>query len=75
MSTTIECEFPFKSCVLITELGLSGIVVAVLWDRDGVLYKVRYFHEKSAKEVYFFFEELTAVTSEDGTPKMIGFVK
>jgi len=44
--------------VNIIPLEVTGRIKAIYQDRDGVQYVVRYFYEGTAKEVYFYPDEL-----------------
>jgi len=38
---------------------LYGIITAILIDRDGIQYRIRYFWESKPQDVYFYDYELT----------------
>lgn len=51
-------EFKLKDKVIIKELDWKGRIRAIFISEEGTQYKVRYFYEGSAKEIYFFADEL-----------------
>lgn len=67
---TIELDYEPNQRVAIIELKNTGIVTAILIDRDGAMYKVRYFHDGEVKETYFYSEELQSPTEK---PSVMGF--
>jgi len=44
--------------VNIIPLEVTGRVKAILQDKEGTMYQVRYFYDATAKEVYFYEDEL-----------------
>ena len=44
--------------VWIKELAGKGRVLVISWDHLAIWYKVRYFHNSEAKEVFFLEDEL-----------------
>lgn len=58
----ILVEFNIGDKVRINVLdGLKGRVNAVLWSRDGIEYRVRYFYNCKLEEVYFMADELEKI--------------
>lgn len=58
---TVTLDYHIEQEVTITKLlgtdgvtGISGVVLAMFIDGSGIQYKVRYFWEGEAKEVYFY---------------------
>ena len=54
----ISTKFNIKDNVYIVELERKGKILAIHINEEGISYKVRYFDNASAKEVYFFADEL-----------------
>lgn len=54
-------KFNLKDKVKIIDLDWKGIIIAIFIGDLGVQYKVRYFYNGEAKEVYFFEDELEKV--------------
>ncbi len=55
-------KFKLKDKVKLPEIvhkDLNGIVIAVFIGDTGMQYKVRYFWQSDAKEIYFYENELT----------------
>lgn len=57
--------FAITEKVRIKELNRPGIVIAVYYDRSAITYKVRYFDDAAAEEVYFYAEELESITESN----------
>ena len=56
--TIITVDFHVEQKVKIPELGRDGVVLAIFVDGGGIQYKVRYFYDGQAREVYFYKWEL-----------------
>jgi hypothetical protein len=54
----MDFKFALMDRVKIIELDAKGLVIAIFIDPMGMVYKVRYFHNGEAKEVYFYEFEL-----------------
>jgi len=54
----MKFDFDIGDGADIIELERPGRVVAIYIDSGGPSYKIRYFHEGSAKEVYFYADEI-----------------
>jgi len=55
----IENKYALLQEVKIIPLDyLRGRIIAIFIGRNGIEYNVRYFHEGSCKEVYFYEDEL-----------------
>lgn len=57
-SKILALDFVVTEKVKIKELNRNGIVIALFHDGSEVTYKVRYFDDAEAKEVYFYEWEL-----------------
>ena len=53
-----QFAFEIFEKVKIQELEQTGIVICIFIDSSLVQYKVRYFHNGEAKEIYFLEREL-----------------
>lgn len=53
--------FDITDKVRITQLNVDGVVKSIWITERGVQYEVRYFDEGSAKQVYFYPDELKKV--------------
>lgn len=51
-------KFNIKDKVSIKQLDWDGIILAIFIGETGIQYKVRYFYNGDAKEIYFYEEEL-----------------
>jgi len=58
----MKVEFSIKDRVKIIPLESIGRVLAVYISETGIQYSVRYFYNGEAKTVYFFRDELEAIT-------------
>ena len=59
--TEIKLQYGIGVRVRVKELDRRGVVIAVLLDRYGTRYDVRYFDKAEAREVYFFEDELEPI--------------
>jgi len=58
----MEFLFAIDETVSIEAVKITGIVIAILVNRMGVYYDVRYFDKAEAREVYFMEKELKKAT-------------
>lgn len=66
----IPIAFALGEKVSINELACKGTVVGIYASLDSVSYKVRYFHEFSAKEIFLYENE---ISKSQERQKVIGF--
>lgn len=59
----IEIVADVNEPIRITALELTAIIRAILIDRDGVQYRVTYFHEGKQETAYVFADEITRARS------------
>ena len=62
----IDFEFSLNDKVHITELNRDGRVVALWYGDIGTQYNIRYFDGGEAKTIYFFPDELKAISTKEG---------
>ena len=58
MEYNVQFGYEVGDEILVKPIGLPGIVVALLWDRDGRQYKVAFWSEGDRKEAWLFPQEV-----------------
>lgn len=65
----IETEFDLHQVVCIKPLSIDGIILAI-FVQTKIEYKVKYYHDGTPIEAYFFESELGKVAENKHAPKM-----
>ena len=73
---TITTKFNIGDTVLIRELKITGRVIAIFYDGDGVglQYNVKYFFNGDSKTTYLIEAELEVVAPSAAAPIGLSFV-